>query len=103
MSKITLKNGYLLHGNIPVPRESNLYYPRLQVNKLGEIVLALHKSEGGLTRGILVGKTENSNSKLEIGSKFSDWEVVGELKDYDGDVSTTFTNLCKTANSEVNC
>jgi hypothetical protein len=78
----------------------NLYYPRLQVNKHGEIVLALSRSENGLTRGLLVGRVAGSNPQvfgvvprtLPIGKRFDDWEVGGELTDYDGEVTITFKN-----------
>ena len=60
--KIVLDNGYSNTYN-------DIYYPRLQVNKHGEIVLATTK-EGGFTTGILVGKTPESNSKVPIGKKF---------------------------------
>lgn len=69
----------------------NLYYPRLQINRLGEIVLSLYK-EGNLTVGILVGKTPESKSKWEVGKRFDDWEVVGELTDYDGSVDICLQN-----------
>lgn len=75
----------------------NIYYPRLRVNKLGEIVLATSRSNG-LTTGILVGKTPNSKSDVPIGFKCCDWEVVGNLEDYDGEVTVTFRN--KVANSK---
>ena len=68
-----------------------LYFPRLQVNKRGEIVLATGKRET-LTEGVLVGKTEDSTSDLTIGTKFTDWEVCGELQDYDGEVTVTLKN-----------
>lgn len=76
----------------------NVYYPRLRVNKLGEIVLATSRSENGLTTGILVGKTPNSKSDVPIGFKCCDWEVVGELEDYDGEMTITFRN--QVANSK---
>lgn len=58
-------------------------YPRLQTNKQGEIVLAFYK-KGTLTRGVLVGYTpEAKNKQFTVGKTFSDWEVVGELTDYD--------------------
>jgi hypothetical protein len=69
---------------------SNLY-PRLKVNDLGEIVLAISK-EGTLTTGILVGKTPESKSKWKLGKRFADWEVVGELRDYDGEVNICLRN-----------
>ena len=74
-------------------------YPRLQINKLGEIVLAT-KKEGNLTTGILVGKTPECNTKWPIGQKWSDWEVCGELVDYDGQVTIQIENKIKTT-SEV--
>jgi hypothetical protein len=68
-----------------------LYYPRLQVNKHGEIVLATYK-KGILTTGILVGRTPWSKSTVPFGRKFSDWEVVGELTDYGGEVEVCLKN-----------
>ena len=69
----------------------NTYYPRLQVNKHGEIVLALYKHDY-LTTGILVGKTPDSKSEWPIGKRFDDWEVAGELEDYDGQITITLEN-----------
>lgn len=69
----------------------NLYYPRLQVNKRGEIVLATGK-HGTLTTGVLVGKTPESKSEWAFGTKFDDWEVAGELEDYGGEVSVVLAN-----------
>ena len=69
----------------------NLHYPRLQVNNRGEIVLAISKKDT-LTTGILVGKTPESKSTLDIGTKWTDWEVAGELADYDGEITATFIN-----------
>lgn len=66
----------------------SLYFPRLQVNSRGEIVLATSK-DGSLTTGILVGKTPTSKSTLPLGIKLEDWEVCGELKDFDGAVNIT--------------
>lgn len=86
MSKITLDNTGPVDCTIP-----NLYYPRLQINKHGEIVLAFSK-ENGLTRGILVGKTKECKSVFSIGKKFTDWEVVGELTDYNGEVTISIEN-----------
>jgi hypothetical protein len=74
-------------------------YPRLQINKLGEIVLATGK-KGRLTTGILVGKTPECKTKWPIGKKWDDWEVVGELTDYDGQVTIQIENKIKTT-SEV--
>jgi hypothetical protein len=68
-----------------------LYYPRLQINKMGEIILAM-KKENGLTTGILVGQKRGSKAYITIGTKLTDWEVVGELQDYDGQVTVTFKN-----------
>lgn len=73
----------------------NLYFPRLQINKRGEIVLALSRSPNGLTRGVCVGKTPDSKSTLSIGQLLSDWEVCGELQDYNGEVTVTFRNECR--------
>lgn len=69
----------------------NLYYPRLQVNKHGDIVLSLYKREG-LTTGLLVGKTPESQSKLSIGQRLDDWELCGELSDYDGEIQLAISN-----------
>lgn len=77
----------------------NTYYPRLQANKQGEIVLALYK-HGSLTTGILVGRIPGSAADqlcyfaepYRIGEKFDDWEVGGELTDYDGEVELTIKN-----------
>lgn len=74
----------------------NLYYPRLQINKHGEIVLSLYRNESDtLTVGILVGKTKDSKSTVEIGKRFDDWEVCGKLEDYDGEVTLTIKNAAK--------
>jgi hypothetical protein len=89
MSKVILNNDGRPDSIIP-----NSYYPRLQVNERGEIVLATYK-HGVLTTGILVGKLPHCQSPFEIGKKFSDWEVGGELKDYDGEVTITLTNKVK--------
>lgn len=70
---------------------NTLYFPRLQVNKRGEIILATFK-HGSLTTGILVGKTPESKSTLSIGTQCTDWEVAGPLVDYDGDVQLTIRN-----------
>jgi hypothetical protein len=89
MNKVNLKNTGPVNSGIP-----NVYFPRLQVNKRGEIVLATSKT-GSLTTGILVAKTPESTSKIQIGQKFDDWEVAGELTDYNGEVSVTFENQVK--------
>jgi hypothetical protein len=67
------------------------YYPRLQVNKRGEIVLSTSKGKT-FTTGVLVGKTPESTSKVPIGQKLTDWEVAGDLTDYDGPITATFQN-----------
>jgi len=72
----------------------NLYYPRIQINKHGEIILAISKKET-LTKGILIGLTLDSKSELPIGTKFDDWECAGELKDYDKPMTVTFENEYK--------
>lgn len=90
MNKISLNN----RGSVNATLNSNLYFPRLQINKRGEIVLATGK-RGTLTSGILVAKTPESQSTLQIGQKFSDWEVCGELVDYNGEISVTFENQVK--------
>lgn len=69
----------------------NPWFPRLQVNRHGEIILATGKN-GYLTRGVLVGKTPESKSNIPIGKVFTDWEVAGLLKDYNGEVTVTFKN-----------
>lgn len=69
-------------------------YPRLQINKIGEIILATGK-KNTLTTGILVAKTPDSKSKVPIGKKFDDWEVVGPLEDYDGQITVQFENQFK--------
>ena len=71
---------------------NTLYFPRLQINKLGEIILATGRCERGLTEGVLVGKTSDSKSNLSIGQKCTDWEVCGELQDYNGQITVTFEN-----------
>ena len=71
--------------------DSNIYYPRLQFNKRGEIVLSLYK-DGSLTTGIMVGKTPESKSTLSIGQILNDWEVCGLLEDYDGEIQVSFIN-----------
>jgi len=85
----------VLRNNGPVKAFfKNLYYPRLQVNKHGEIILAISK-DGELTKGILVGKTRGSKSQVRIGQLFDDWEVCGEFEDYDGEVTVRFRNKLK--------
>ena len=82
----------LLQNDGPVDAVAeNLYFPRLQVNRLGEIILALSK-DNTLTKGVLVGKTEDSKSTLAIGTTWCDWEVVGPLEDYNGEATVTFKN-----------
>jgi hypothetical protein len=66
-------------------------FPCLMVNTSGEIVLVTGK-KGALSKGVLVGKTEDSKSKLNIGQFFTDWEVVGPLTHYDGEITVTFVN-----------
>lgn len=85
-----------LNNNGPVKTISDidLYFPRLQVNNKGEIVLATSK-KGSLTTGILVGRLPKCKTKTPIGKKFDDWEVAGELVDYDGKVSITLENESK--------
>lgn len=94
MNKVALPNNGSVNSSIP-----NLYYPRLQINKRGEIVLATAK-HNTLTTGILVGKLPNSQSTLPLGKKFDDWEVAGELSDYDGEVEVSLSNNQKTARPE---
>lgn len=66
-------------------------YPRIQVNKHGEIILALGK-EGILTRGILIAKTPECKKPYKLGLYMEDWEVTGELVDYSGGVTITLLN-----------
>ncbi len=89
-------NAILLPNNGPVKSITcvNLYYPRLQVNKRGEIVLAISKHKT-LTKGILVGLTAESTSKTSIGTIIDDWEVCGDLVDYDGEVDVKLTNTIR--------
>ena len=89
MNRAILNNSGPVDSVIP-----NIYYPRLQVTKHGDIVLAISKS-GYLTTGILVGKTKDSTSPIPIGKKFTDWEVGGELTDYDGAVTIKIENKVK--------
>ena len=73
-------------------------YPRLMVNDKGEVVLAISRSDSGLTTGILVGRVKGSkisnrlNDTIELGKKYTDWEVGGELKDYDGELVINLKN-----------
>lgn len=91
MNKITLNN----RGSVNVaPMLFKLCFPRLQTNKRGEIILATAKN-GILTTGILVAKTPESKSTLTIGQQLTDWEVCGELTDYNGEISVTFENQVK--------
>ena len=92
MNKIILNNYYPIQSP---------YFPRLQVNKRGEIVLATSK-DGGLTTGILVGMLPSCTSDLVVGKVLVDWECGGELIDYDGDVAVTLTNRMKTGDSILN-
>lgn len=87
-------NKIILNNERSYEESKNLYYPRLQVNKHGEIVLSVLK-EGSLTTGILVGKLSDSQSRVPIGKKFVDWEVAGELVDYNGDIEIRLTNKIK--------
>lgn len=73
---------------------SNCFYPRLQYNARGEIILAIRKKDT-LTEGILVGKTSDCKSTSPIGQHIVDWEVCGELLDYNGDVAVNFSNEYK--------
>lgn len=57
-------------------------------------------NNGVFTTAILVGKTESCKSKLSLGKKFVDWEVIGELTDYDGPVTLTFENMEKNSAKE---
>ncbi len=84
-------NTVVLNNKKPIDIIPNVYYPRLQINGRGEIVLAISK-DGILTSGILVDKTADSKSPFGIGKKFDDWEVGGELVDYDGEVAVLFKN-----------
>jgi hypothetical protein len=86
---VQLPNNGPVDAGIP-----NLYYPRLQVNPRGEIVLATGKRKA-LTTGICVGYLPGVTTRTRIGQKFDDWEVGGELVDYDGEVTVTLTNNTK--------
>jgi hypothetical protein len=100
----------------------DLHYPRLMRNKRGEIVLATHKKDSlttgiyvGQVEGTkphkLVGPVAEVESgqilsmarfrrlarRVEgqvptFGTKWTDWEVCGELTDYDGEVTLTLKN-----------
>lgn len=89
MNTVKLKN--LDYVNDKSENMRRLSYPRLQVNKSGEIVLVTSK-DGCLSRGVLIGKTPKSKTKLSIGCTISDWEVAGELTDYDGVVDVSLMN-----------
>lgn len=91
MNRIKLRNNGSTVDSQVIKVTANLYYPRLQVNKHGEIVLSLYK-HGVLTTGLLVGKTPESQSKLSIGQRLDDWEVCGELSDYDGEIQLAISN-----------
>lgn len=67
-------------------------FPRLMVNKRGEIILATSRSEQGLTTGILVDKLPTSISTTKIGTRYTDWEVAGELTNYNGEVDIVLEN-----------
>jgi hypothetical protein len=43
----------------------------------------------------MIPLTIGNKSKLPIGQTFDDWEVAGELFDYNGDVNVTFSNEFK--------
>ena len=88
MSAKILLNNLEIADNTTI---DDLYYPRIQINKHGEIILAISK-ENTLTKGILIGLTLESKSKVEIGRKFDDWEVAGELKDYGLPMTITLQN-----------
>ena len=71
------------------------HYPRLQTNNQGHIVLATEK-EGILTTGMLVGDRQVSRkNKMPFGQILADWEICGELTDYDGEVTITIKNEIK--------
>lgn len=92
LNKIKLNNQFV---------SGSCCYPRLQVNKNGNIILATSKHRG-LTTGILVGRCFKTQRKttlaIPIGAKHVDWEVDGELVDYDGEVSITVSNRTKKRN-----
>ena len=73
---------------------SNVYYPRLMVNRQYEIVLAMSQ-HNGLTTGIYMGQADEHEPHWPIGKRFDDWEVAGQLVDYDGPVTVTFENKVK--------
>ena len=72
-------------------KHDTLVYPRLQVDPQGNIILAILK-EGAFTTGTCIGHTKDSKSKVPRGKRFTDWEVGGELVDYDGAVTITVVN-----------
>lgn len=94
-------NTVVLNNEGPPNLFPDSYYPRLQINnRTGEIVLAVHQGISGLTTGILVDKTADSKSPFGIGKKFTDWEVAGELVDYDGEVAVLFKNKVPCSNEK---
>ena len=91
-----MKKRIILRNHGSVEAGDNLYFPRLQVNKRGEIILALSKAKCGLTKGIFVGMIHGRKSKtIALGQVFDDWEVCGEFEDYDGEVTVSFKNQVK--------
>jgi hypothetical protein len=69
-------------------------------NKRGEIILALSKT-GSLTTGVLLGHIEDAvpakyvwggDILPEQGICWTDWEVGGELEEYNGEITITFKN-----------
>ena len=70
-------------------------YPRLMQNKRGEVLLAINKdSKSDLTTGILLSSLDET---WPPGKVWTDWEVVGELIDYDGVVEVILQNNLTTA------
>ena len=93
-----MKNEITLNErHIKTVKEANAYserhspYPRVMVDPLGHILLATSK-ERHLTTGILIGKTKECKNQWPLGSKFTDWEVFGELTDYDKPVEMVVRN-----------
>lgn len=68
-------------------------YPRLMQNKRGEVILAVSK-EKTLTTGILLKNTGKADEfQFQAGTFFTDWEVAGELEDFNKAVTVVFKNV----------
>lgn len=74
--------------------ETSIPYPRIMVNPQGIVILATSK-DGILTTGISIGKTKECTSTEPIGLKVSDWEVSGELSDYNEPIEIVIRNKTK--------